>query len=93
MPEINFVMETYYYQDYEHNRISFISFTDKDIICHGNTTFENGSITLSGTTFFEGGSYDYMKTYEIFDENRLVDLFFRKTSNGFVQRHRIEYHR
>ncbi len=91
VPEVNFYCETYYFWDYETNQISYISLMNKKMISRGKAIFENGKLMLSGKTFFSEGVQENKKTYEISEERKLKDYFYRKSKSKWIEGHFIIY--
>ncbi|MCK5079732.1 MAG: hypothetical protein KAR09_07290 [Bacteroidales bacterium] len=91
VPDLGFEMETFYYFDWEKNHISYLSLVNKDMISTGYVIIENSNIILEGQTFFEGGSSEFKKSFELNDNGILVDKFYRKKEGSWVRGHLIEY--
>ena len=91
VPEVNFYCETYYYWDYETDQIAYISLMNKEMISKGAVVINNEKLELSGKTFFQNGSQENKKTYEITGKGELKDFFFRKSKGRWLQGHFIQY--
>ncbi len=91
VPEVNFYCKTYYFWDYETNQISYISLINKKMMSRGKAIFENGKLTLNGKTFFSEGVQENKKTYEMTEEGKLKDYFYRKSKSKWIEGHFIIY--
>lgn len=91
VPEVGFKMETYYYFDWEKNQVSFISLINKDMNSKGKVIIEGSRIILEGENFFDGGSNTFRKIFEIQENGKIVDSFFRRKGDAWIMGHRIEY--
>lgn len=91
VPELKFKMETTFYYDFENNKISFISFVNKDMLGKGVAILEQGKILLTGKTFFNSGHSDFKTTYEINKNGELIDHFYRKKNDTWSLGHLIKY--
>lgn len=89
VPEIGFEMETYFYWDWSDNRVAFLSLMNKDLFSTGWVEPTDSNLTLWGQTYFEGGQSDFKITYEINNQGRLVDRFYRRQKEAWVQGHLI----
>ena len=91
VPEVNFYCETYYYWDYEADQISYLSLMNKKMISRGTVIKKDGKLELIGKTFFTNGFQENKKTYEITEEGKLNDYFFRKSKGEWQHGHYIQY--
>ena len=91
VPEVSFYCETYYFWDYETDQISYLSLMNKKMISRGTVIKQNGKLELSGKTFFQNGFQENKKTYEITEDGKLKDYFYRKSKGKWVQGHFIQY--
>ena len=91
VPEVNFYCETYYYWDHEADQISYLSLMNKEMINKGTLIMNNGKLELSGKTFFHNGFQENKKTYEITEDGKLKDFFFRKSKGKWKLGHFIQY--
>ena len=89
VPDIGFEAETHFYWDWSANRVAFLSLMNKDLFSTGWVEPSDSSLTLWGETFFEGGKSNFKITYEIDDSGRLVDKFYRRQGETWVQGHLI----
>ncbi len=91
VPEVGFEMETYFYYDWEKNQISFLSLINKEMNSNGKVVAEGPKIILEGKTFYSGGSSEFKKTFEVNEDGKLIDEFYRKKGDGWIRGHLIEY--
>ena len=91
VPEVSFKMETYYYWDYEKKQISSITFINKAMLSKGYVEIVDNKIVRYYKTFFTKGYSESKQTFEISDSHKLIDHFYRKKIDGWVQGHLIEY--
>jgi len=57
----------------------------------GKVIIEGSRIILEGENFFDGGSSTFRKTFEIQENGKIIDLFFRKKGDTWIRGHMIEY--
>lgn len=91
VPELDFHMETYYYFDWKNDNISFLTLLNKDMVSSGKVVMGGQKIMQIGTNYYDGGSQEFKKTYEINDEEELIDLFYRKKGDMWIRGHVIRY--
>lgn len=89
--ELNFEMVTYYYFDWEKDQISYLSLLNKDMMSTGTVHIKSSKIVLTGSTYFDGGAYNFKKTFELDDNGNLIDKFFRKKGDTWVKGHIIKF--
>ena len=84
-------METIFYYDWEKNQLSFLSLINKEMNSAGKVLYEDSKLVLEGKNFFNGGSGEFIKTYRINEDGKLIDNFYRKRGDDWIQGHLIEY--
>lgn len=89
--ELDFVMDTYYYYDWGEKHIAFLSLLNKDMVSSGRVVIEESIIKLYGINYFDGGSQEFSKTFQLNDKGVLTDMFFRKKGEKWIRGHIIEY--
>lgn len=91
VPELGFKMETMYYFDWGENQLSFLSLLNKEMNSKGKVWIEGSKIILEGINYFNGGSGEFKKSFEITEDSKVKDEFFRKNGDSWVKGHLIEY--
>jgi hypothetical protein len=89
--ELGFEMITYYFYDWEINEISFLSLLNKEMNSSGRITVNNSTFTLEGNNYFQSGSSQFKRKYEVTKHGIFYDFFYIKKGNSWVQSHLIEY--
>lgn len=88
---LDFAMETYYFWDWQEERMSFLQLTSRGVFSRGTVAFEEGKITLSGTGVRPKSVSEFRQTFEIQADGTLQDYFYRKENGEWRAGHLIEY--
>lgn len=92
VPELNFTMLTYYYQDFAPGQIAFISFMNKAMIRKGVLKVTSrGELELNGKTFLKSDSLQFRSTLNILENGQLADRFYRSQGKQWIPGHFIVY--
>jgi len=89
--ELQFEMETYYYYDWEKEKILFLSLLNKEMYSVGRVIIDGSIFTLEGANIFNSGRTEFKKKYEITKLGKFYDFFFRKKDDQWIRGHLIEY--
>ena len=75
VPELEFLMETSIYYDFEHNCYSSLTLINKSMISKGMVTMDDNHLLIKGRSYFEDGSREFRIEYSLNDNGQLEDRF------------------
>lgn len=90
---LDFTMETYYFWDWEKEKVSFLQLTSRGIFSRGTVAFDEDKITLLGVGVRPNGVAEFKQTFAVRADGALEDLFYSKEDGRWRQGHLIEYTR
>lgn len=91
VPGLSFVMETYIYLNYESGKMEFLSLVSKNMISKGSVKVDGNKLVYEGTNYFDSGTNQFKKTFEINPSGELEDYFYRMKEGIYSLGHLIKY--
>lgn len=91
VPQANFTDEGYYFWDWEHSQVAFVSLSNRGQVTHGTVSADEVRIVCRGKWEDADGQHEFALTLEVLPDGRLRDRYENVIDGKRTPGHLIEY--